>query len=75
MTGFHLTYSDTWTATAFALYDAAHFSNYQDISIARKFRDLWTVQANVIFISGAPDTPLGAYDKNDSVSLSLSRSY
>jgi hypothetical protein len=74
MAGARIAYGDLWTVTAFALYDSIHFSNSQDITIARKFNDAWTIEVNGIAISGAPDTPLGVYDRNDSITLSLARS-
>jgi hypothetical protein len=75
MAGFRWSFGDAWTATALGLYDTVHFSHFQDLSIARRFYDIWTLQANAVLISGAPDTPLGVYDHNDTYTLSLSRSF
>jgi hypothetical protein len=75
MLGGRMTYGDFWTVTAFALYDSIHYSNSQNLTIARKFKDVWTVEVNGTLISGTPDTPLGVYERNDSYSLALSRSF
>lgn len=75
MAGFRCTIGDAWTATALGLYDTAHYSHFQDLSLARRFFDAWTAQLNATFIAGAPDTPLGVYDRNDQYSLSVSRSF
>lgn len=75
MAGFRGTVGELWTITALGLYDTAHFSHFEDISVARRVFDVWNVQAGAIFISGAAATPLGVYDKNDSYTLSLSRSF
>jgi hypothetical protein len=73
--GGRFSWNDVWTANAVALYDSVHFSQFQQVSIARRFFDTWTAELAALTISGDSATPLGIYSHNDNFRCSLSRSF
>jgi len=75
MLGGHGTWGDLWSSNAFILYDDNHYSRFIEISLARKFVDIWTLQLTADLIAGPSDTALGIYHDNSSYSLDLSRSF
>lgn len=75
MLGGKLTWKEVWNFSLLGLYDQTHGSNFEEITLGRRFFDAWVVSVTASFIQGPNDTPLGVYDKNDSYSLAVSRSF
>jgi hypothetical protein len=75
MLGGRFAWGDLWTFNALGLYDSLKFAHFQQYSVARRFRDIWTLEASAMFIAGPSDTPLGIYNRNDDFRLALSRSF
>lgn len=75
MIGGRLTWREVWNLNLIGLYDSLRGSNFQELSLSRRFYDAWIATLTANFIQGSSTTPLGVYEKNDSLSLSLSRSF
>jgi hypothetical protein len=75
MAGGRLTWKEVWNLNFLVLLDTGHQSNYEEITLQRRLYDAWTLALTADFIAGSEDTPLGVYSKNDSYTLSLSRSF
>ncbi len=75
MLGGRLSWKELWTFSALTLYDSLRGSHFEEISLTRRLRDVWMLEVNSRFIEGAQDTPLGVYDKNDSLNFSISRTF
>lgn len=75
MLGGKLSWKEVWNFSLLSLYDSIHGSHYEELGISRRFFDRWVVNLTGNFIQGPHDTALGVYEKNDSYSLSLSRSF
>lgn len=75
MLGGKLSWREVWSFSFLGLYDQQRYSTYQEYSLGRRFLDTWSLTASANFIAGNSDTPLGVYNKNDSYSLALSRSF
>lgn len=75
MAGGRITWKEVWGFNLLGLYDSIHGSTYQQYGLSRRFLDAWVVSVTADLIQGAAETPLGVYGKNDSYSVSLSRSF
>lgn len=75
MGGGRMTWKEVWGFNFMALYDSLRGSSFQEYSINRRLYDKLLFTLSASFIQGSSETPLGLYDKNDSYSLSLSRSF
>lgn len=75
MGGGRITWREVWGFNFMGLYDSLRGSTFQEYSMNRRLYDKWLVTLSANFIQGSSDTPLGLYDKNDSYTLSLSRSF
>lgn len=75
MLGGRMTWKEVWTFSLLGLYDQTHGSNFEEVSLGRRFSDAWQVSLSASLIQGPNDTPLGVYEKNDSYTLSISRSF
>lgn len=75
MLGGRLSWSEVWSASLLGLVETRNNSNYEEFSLGRRFGDAWLVNLSARLITGSAENPLGVYDKNDSYSLSLSRSF
>lgn len=75
MLGGRISWKEVWNISFLSLYDTIHSSTFHELSIGRRFADAWNLNISGNIIQGSPQTALGVYDKNDSLSLSLSRSF
>lgn len=75
MLGGKMTWKEVWNFSFLGLYDSAHGSHYEEMTLGRRFFDSWNVSVTGDFIQGNSDTPLGVYGDNDSYTLSVSRSF
>lgn len=75
MLGGRFSWGDNWTGSVSALWEARFQSHYEELSLSRRLWDAWILSAAARVISGDASHPLGIYHKNDSYSLSLSRSF
>ncbi|KYG63941.1 hypothetical protein AZI86_14105 [Bdellovibrio bacteriovorus] len=75
MLGGRLSWSEVWSASLLGLLETRHNSNYSEFGIGRRLGDAWNLNISARLISGDAQNPLGVYEKNDSYSLSLSRSF
>ncbi|WP_413944757.1 hypothetical protein [Bdellovibrio sp. HCB-162] len=75
MLGGRMTWKEVWNFSLLGLYDQIHGSNYEEVTLGRRFFDAWLVSLTASLIQGPSDTPLGVYEKNDSYTLSVSRSF
>lgn len=75
MIGGRISWREVWSGSVIGLYDSVHGSHFEQVNISRRLFDVWTLSAEADFISGTSENPLGLYNKNDSVTLSLSRSF
>ncbi|RYZ88635.1 MAG: hypothetical protein EOP06_10605 [Proteobacteria bacterium] len=75
MLGGRMTWDEVWTLNVLALYDTLKYSHFEQLTLARRLQDVWTLEASAMFISGDSATPLGVYNKNDNYRLALSRSF
>lgn len=75
MLGGKMSWKEFWNISILALYDDVHSSHFEEVAVSRRFLDKWVVTLTVDNIQGPAEAPLGVYEKNDSYSLSLSRSF
>ncbi len=75
MLGGKMTWKEVWNFSFLGLYDVNHSSHFVEFSMGRRFLDQWVFSLTADLIAGSSDTPLGVYEKNDSYTLSLSRSF
>ena len=75
MLGIRAQWHEVWTMNLLGLYDTVHSSHFEEITIGRRFYDTWTASVTADFFNGSIENTLGLYDKNDSVAISLSRSF
>lgn len=75
MLGGRLSWGEVWSGSLLGLLETRHSSHYGELGLGRRFGDAWLVNVSGRFIAGNPQNPLGVYEKNDSYSLSLSRSF
>lgn len=75
MLGGKMTWKEVWNFSLLGLYDDVRSSHFIEGSLGRRFFDLWIATFTASSIQGDADTPLGVYEKNDSYSLSVSRSF
>ncbi|WP_374080408.1 hypothetical protein [Bdellovibrio bacteriovorus] len=75
MLGGRMTWKEVWNFSLLGLYDQIHGSNFEEVTMGRRFFDAWLISVTASFIQGSSDTPLGVYEKNDSYTLSISRSF
>jgi hypothetical protein len=75
MLGGRFSWGDYWTGSILGLFENRHQSHYEEMTLGRRFGDAWLLNVSARLITGSAENPLGLYDKNDSYSLSLSRSF
>ncbi|KYG61333.1 hypothetical protein AZI85_09690 [Bdellovibrio bacteriovorus] len=75
MLGGRMSWKEVWNFSLLGLYDGIHGSNYEELTITRRFWDAWNLSLTASLIQGSSETPLGVYEKNDSYTLTLSRSF
>ncbi|KHD88775.1 MAG: hypothetical protein OM95_06495 [Bdellovibrio sp. ArHS] len=75
MIGGRLSWKEVWNFSLLGLYDGLHGSNYEELTLTRRFWDAWNLSLTASLIQGSSETPLGVYEKNDSYTLTLSRSF
>ncbi|MGZ3768276.1 MAG: hypothetical protein ACXVCP_12740 [Bdellovibrio sp.] len=75
MIGGKMIWKEIWNFSLLGLYDDVRASSFIEASMGRRFFDVWNVSLTATAIQGAPDTPLGVYENNDSYTLSVMRSF
>ncbi len=71
MAGFRWAPGERFTATASFLYDIKYGGHFEHLDIDYKIADGWSAKLGGDLMSGRSETPIGTYDRNDRVTLSL----
>lgn len=71
MMGLRWAPSEKLTATASFLYDIRYKGHFEHIDLGYKIADGWSAKLAGDIMSGRPETPIGTYDRNDRITVSL----
>lgn len=71
MAGFRWAPTERLTATASVLYDIRYGGHLEHLDLGYKLADGWSGKISGDVMNGRPETPIGTYDRNDRVTISL----
>gem|GEM_PF-1332332 len=71
MVGLRWAPSEKITGTASFLYDIRYKGHFEHLDLGIKIADGWNAKIAGDIMSGKPETPIGTYDRNDRVTVSL----